>query len=84
MGLDWPKQPARNAEQAEVQQKALCQMLDKMKEAGINTVLFQARIRSTTAYPSAIEPWDGVFTGTPGKRPSYDPQIGRASCRERV
>ena len=84
MGLDWPKQPARNAEQAEAQQKALCQMLDKMKEAGINTVLFQARIRSTTAYPSAIEPWDGVFTGTPGKRPSYDPlKLAVDECHKR-
>lgn len=73
MGLDWPKQPAHNIEQAKAQQKALCQMLDRLKECGINTVLFQARIRSTTAYPSAIEPWDGVFTGTPGKRPNYDP-----------
>lgn len=73
MGLDWPKQPAHNIEQTEAQQKALCQMLDRLKECGINTVLFQARIRSTTAYPSAIEPWDGVFTGTPGKRPNYDP-----------
>lgn len=73
MGLDWPKQSAHNIEQTEAQQKALCQMLDRLKECGINTVLFQARIRSTTAYPSAIEPWDGVFTGTPGKRPNYDP-----------
>ena len=49
MGLDWPKQPAHNIEQAEAQQKALCQMLDRLKGCGINTVLFQARIRSTTA-----------------------------------
>lgn len=73
MGLDWPRQPARNAEQTEQQKRSLCVMLDQLKETGINTVLFQARLRSTTAYASAIEPWDGVFAGKVGVAPSYDP-----------
>lgn len=73
MGLDWPNRPATTETQAEAQRQQLCTMLDKLQTAGINTVLFQSRIRSTTAYASAIEPWDGIFTGTPGRRPLYDP-----------
>ena len=55
-GLDWPARPARTTQQAEAQQKALCQILDQLQAAGINTVLFQARLRGTTAYASAVEP----------------------------
>ena len=73
MGLDWPSRPANNAEDTAAQKKELCNMLDKLKAVGINTVLFQARIRSTTAYESAYEPWDGIFTGKSGKTPLYDP-----------
>ena len=83
-GLDWPKQPARTLEGAERQKEELCHILDQLQAAGINTVMFQSRIRSTTAYPSAIEPWDGVFTGTPGKAPSYDPlQFALDECHRR-
>lgn len=73
MGLDWPNRSANTPEQVAQQKASLCRMLDQFQSIGINTVLFQSRIRSTTAYPSAIEPWDGVFTGTPGKSPLYDP-----------
>lgn len=73
MGLDWPNHTANTPEQVAEQKASLCRMLDQFQSIGINTVLFQSRIRSTTAYPSAIEPWDGVFTGTPGKSPLYDP-----------
>ena len=71
-------------EGAERQKKELCQILDQLQAAGINTVMFQSRIRSTTAYPSAIEPWDGVFTGTPGKAPLYDPlKFALEECHRR-
>lgn len=73
MGLDWPAAPATSAESRSAQQQQLCRMLDRLHEAGINTVFFQARLRGTTAYPSAIEPWDGVFGGRPGQSPGYDP-----------
>ena len=73
MGLDWPNRSANTPEQVAQQKASLCRMLDQFQSIGINTVLFQSRIRSTTAYPSALEPWDGVFTGTPGKSPLYDP-----------
>lgn len=72
-GLDWPSKPQTGEEGARRQKAELCSILDRLQRAGVNTVLFQARIRSTTAYPSAIEPWDGAFTGTPGVAPAYDP-----------
>ena len=83
-GLDWPKKPARTPEATEKQKQELCHILDQLQAAGINTVLFQSRIRSTTAYPSAIEPWDGVFSGTIGKAPLYDPlQFALDECHRR-
>ncbi len=72
-GLDWPRTKANSPESTVRQQKELCAILDNLQDAGINTVIFQARIRSTTAYPSAIEPWDGAFSGQPGVAPPYDP-----------
>ena len=48
-GLDWPRRPARTEAEAAQQRAALCDMLDRLEAAGINTVLFQSRIRSTTA-----------------------------------
>ena len=84
MGLDWPRRPATTTKAAETQRLELCRILDRLHDAGINTVLFQSRIRATTAYPSAIEPWDGVFTGTPGRAPSYDPlRVALEECHRR-
>ena len=76
-GLDWPRRPATTEAGAERQRQELCEILDRYREAGINTVLFQARIRSTTAYPSALEPWDEVFTGTAGKARHGMSRLGR-------
>ena len=73
MGLDWPHCPAQTPAQVERQKQDVCHILDRLQAVGINTVLFQTRIRATTSYPSAIEPWDGIYTGTPGKAPGYDP-----------
>ena len=72
-GLDWPRRAATTPEGFARQRQSLCQTLDSLRAAGINTVLFQARIRATSAYASPFEPWDGVFTGTPGLAPDYDP-----------
>lgn len=72
-GLDWPKRKANDKAGIERQKKDLCKILDELKAAGTNTILFQARTRSTTTYPSDYEPWDEIFTGQPGKNPGYDP-----------
>lgn len=73
MGLDWPRQRAKNADGIARQKAELTAIYDKLQAAGINTILFQARIRGTVAYPSDIEPFDAVFSGTAGRSPGYDP-----------
>lgn len=79
-GIDWPS--STNVAQ---QKKELEQTLDQLKAAGINTVLFQARVRATTIYPSEMEPWEGCLTGMPGRSPGYDPlQLCIDLCHERA
>lgn len=78
-GIDWP-----HSYQSEAQKRELTQILDQLQKAGINTVLVQTRVRGTTIYPSAIEPWDGCITGTPGRKASYDPlQLCIDECHKR-
>ena len=78
-GIDWP-----HSYQADTQKKELTKTLDLLQQAGINTVLVQTRVRGTTIYPSAIEPWDGCITGTPGKKATYDPlQLCIDECHKR-
>lgn len=71
-GLDWPHSYSQSTRSEEKQKLELINILDKLAEANINTILFQTRIRATTIYPSAIEPWDGCLSGFPGKSPGYD------------
>lgn len=71
-GLDWPHSYSRSAYSARKQQKELCDILDKLHAANVNTVLLQTRVRGTVIYPSAFEPWDGCLSGIPGQSPGYD------------
>ena len=66
-GIDWP-----HTYQRDRQKQELLHTLDLLQKAGINTVLFQTRVRATTIYPSELEPWDGCLSGTPGRSPGYD------------
>ena len=78
-GIDWPRTRGYKAQRQE-----MTNILDQLKAAGINTVLFQSRVRGTTDYPSRLEPWDTSLTGTPGKNPGYDPlQMCIDLCHER-
>ncbi len=78
-GIDWP-----HSYYSSTQREELRQMLDRLKRAGVNTVLFQTRIRATTVYPSQLEPWDGCLTGQPGRAPGYDPlRLCIDLCHER-
>ncbi len=72
-GIDWPRTKATDGRSTERQQRELTAILDKLKEANINTVLLQTRIRGSVIYPSDIEPWDNAITGRAGKAPTYDP-----------
>ena len=78
-GIDWP-----HSSNAAAQREELVSTLDKLKQAGINTILIQTRVRGTTIYPSDIEPWDACITGTAGRAPGYDPlQLCIDECHKR-
>ncbi len=72
-GLDWPNTKATSRETAKRQQEELINMLDKLKAANFNTVLFQARTRGEVFYRSDIEPMSAELTGQTNKNPGYDP-----------
>ncbi len=72
-GLDWPKTRATSESGRKRQQQELCELLDKLKQCGINTVMLQTRVRGSVIYPSAIEPWDITLTGQYDRDPGYDP-----------
>ena len=78
-GIDWP-----HSYQPEAQKREMIRTLDLLQAAGINTVIVQTRVRATTIYPSAMEPWDGCLTGTAGRNPGYDPlQFAIDECHKR-
>ena len=72
-GIDWPRTYATSPQTIERQKRELTVMLDSLRLIGINTILLQTRVRATTIYPSALEPWDGCMSGKPGTSPGYDP-----------
>ncbi len=72
-GLDWPSEPASTEEGREAQRQALRSILDRLRDANFNMVFVQTRLRGDVIYPSAIEPFSGVFSGKCGKSPGYDP-----------
>ena len=83
-GLDWPHSYAQTTTSANRQKAELCQILDKLKRANVNTILLQTRVRGTMIYPSAYEPWDGCLSGKPGISPGYDAlQFAISECHKR-
>jgi uncharacterized lipoprotein YddW (UPF0748 family) len=70
--LDWPS--TRGAD-PNTQRAQLVSILDGLKSAGINAVVFQIRPECDAFYPSLIEPWSYWLTGQQGKAPSspFDP-----------
>lgn len=64
--LDWPKHTNSNAE---LQQKELITMLDKLKVANFNTIFFQVRLRGDVIYNSRYEPMSRSIAFSSG----YDP-----------
>ena len=72
-GLDWPSVKGTSGAVEQRQKEELRNILDQLKRANVNTVLFQTRIRGTVTYPSRIEPWDGCVSGRFGSAPNYDP-----------
>jgi len=72
-GLDWPRARATTADNRRKQQDELIDMLDKLKAANFNTVLFQVRTRGEVFYKSALEPMSSLLTGRVNGDPGYDP-----------
>ena len=83
-GIDWPRSYAHDGMGIGEQKRQLTTMLDQLKQAGVNTVLLQTRVRATTIFPSALEPWDGCLSGKPGRSPGYDAlQFAIDECHHR-
>lgn len=72
-GLDWPRTRALSPQSIRKQKEELVDILDKLKAANFNTVLFQTRTRGDVLYSSSIEPFNSILTGKPGENPGYDP-----------
>jgi uncharacterized lipoprotein YddW (UPF0748 family) len=71
--IDWPIRT-----QTPTQQKnAFVNLLDNLKNAGINTVFVQVRSQCDAMYASSIEPWSADLTGVQGQAPSpfWDPMV---------
>ena len=68
-GLDWPSLYASG----EQQKNDLIQMLDILRDAGVNSIFFQVRAYADAMYASNYEPWSYYLTGRQGAKPSYDP-----------
>ena len=81
-GLDWPQTRTTSPEGIRKQQAELIEILDRLKAANFNTVLFQTRTRGDVLYKSAIEPYNSILTGKVGGDPgsvTFDPPSSRES-----
>lgn len=73
-GLDWPSKPASNAHDEEVQKRELVRLLDRLEQAGVNTIFLQVRGRGTLIYPSQYETISPDFVSPKSKYElRYDP-----------
>ncbi|MDR0961590.1 MAG: family 10 glycosylhydrolase [Mediterranea sp.] len=72
-GLDFPHISAVSPATRRAQQQELIRLLDTLRAAHFNTVLFQTRVRADVAYRSKIEPFHASFAGRTGADPGYDP-----------
>ena len=66
---DFPK----TKNNAAAQKQEFSALLDKLQAMGMNAVVVQVRPKSDALYPSALNPWSEVLTGTQGQDPGYDP-----------
>ena len=68
--IDWPTRTTLTADQ---QRAEMVDIMTRAAATGINTIVFQVRPAGDALYPSALEPWASLLTGTQGKDPGYDP-----------
>ncbi|MGE5499675.1 MAG: family 10 glycosylhydrolase [Syntrophothermus sp.] len=69
--IDWPTMGASS----ESQKASLAGLLDQLRDARMNAVMFQIRTECDALYNSKIEPWSIYLTGFQGSTPNpyYDP-----------
>lgn len=60
---------------SEEMQETLKYQLDRLKECGVNAIIFQVRPECDALYKSSYEPWSRFLTGVQGKAPEpyWDP-----------
>ncbi len=70
--LDWPSAPGLPPAR---QKQELVFLLDTLAALHANAVIFQVRSSADALYPSALEPWSEVLSGTEGvpPEPFWDP-----------
>ncbi len=82
--LDWPKRTAYTVGDEERQKRELEVLLDRLQEAGINTVYLQTRGRGDLIYPSKVEPLSLAIRGRASGKVSYDPlEYAIEACHKR-
>ena len=65
--INWP---TRNNLTTQQQKDEAIQLLDMLKGANFNAVIFQVRPSADAMYKSDLEPWSYFLTGQTGKAPS--------------
>ena len=70
--IDWPTSPNNSTDK---KKEDLIKILDYLKAANLNAVVFQIRPACDAMYASTIEPWSFWLTGKQGRAPSpfFDP-----------
>ena len=70
--IDWPSRAGLDSAQQQAEMRAI---LDAAQRLQLNAIVLQVRPAADAIYPSALEPWSEVLSGTQGKAPSpaYDP-----------
>ena len=70
--INWP---SKNNLTTQQQKEEAVKILDLLKDANFNAVIFQARPSADAMYKSDLEPWSYFLTGAIGKAPFpfYDP-----------
>lgn len=70
--IDWPSARGLSPKQ---QQQEFIQLIDRLKDIGINAVIVQVRPCADAFYNSQFEPWSAFLSGKQGvaPKPFYDP-----------
>ena len=68
--IDWPTQTGLSQAAALAEMRAI---LDRARSLKMNAVIVQVRAAGDAIYPSPLEPWSRVLTGTQGSDPGWDP-----------